>query len=493
MSIAMSQSPLYRRLAQHYLEAIHAGTLASGERFPSVRRLMRDHQVSLSTALQACRQLEDQGWLEARPRSGYFVRRPQRERLPPAREPSAAAAQAAPEATADYRGLHERVSQVLARGERAAVHSNFALGVGAPGLYPATALQRGMARLLPRQAQQLAQMPRRHGHPALQAALARRALARGMQVAAHEVIVTHGCIEAVNLALRAVTQPGDTVVVESPTFFGLLQVLESLGLRALELPTSPQTGLSLDALQVVLEQLQPRPKAVLVMPNLHNPLGTVMPDGHKQRLVRLCEQHDVALIEDDIYAEMTADDRPLKPLKAWDTRGQVIHCQSLNKLLAPGIRLGWMLGGRWQARIEMLKYTQSRYTEPLWQAVAAEYIDSPAFDRHLHRLRAALNRQRTAMAEAVARWFPPGTRLCLPAGGLMLWLELPESVDSLALFEAALACGIKIAPGALFSNSGHCRHHIRLSCGAEHTPQVEAALQQLGGLAQRLAAAAATV
>ena len=493
-----SQAPLYRRLAGHYLDAMRAGSLQPGDRFPSVRRLMRDHAVSLSTALQACRQLEDDGWLEARPRSGFFVRRPRRAGLPPANE-RLARADAPPLPSADYTGLHSRVSRVLAMGEQAAVRVNLALAVGAPGLYPAQILQRGMTRLLRSQPQLVATMPRRHGHPDLQAALARRALARGLQVAPQEVIVTQGCVEAINVALRAVTQPGDTVVVESPTFFGLLQVLESLGLKALELPTSPTNGLSLDALAYVLAQAdQPGAtpvRAVLVMPNLHNPLGAVMPDAHKAALVGLCAQHRVALIEDDIYADMVADDRPLKPLKAWDRDGGVIHCASLNKVLAPGVRLGWLLAGRWQARVEMLKYTQSRYTEELWQRVAAEVLDSPAFDRHLHQLRGALNRQRAQMAEAVARHFPDGTRLSPPPGGLLLWVELPAGVDAERLFEQALALGIKIAPGSLFSNAGLFRHCIRLNCGAVHGPEVEAAVQTLGALAsaQRAEVAAAAV
>jgi DNA-binding transcriptional MocR family regulator len=476
-------STLYRRLAAHYLDAMQAGTLAAGDRFPSVRRLMSTHEVSLSTALQTCRYLEDQGWLEARPRSGYYVQRPRRRSLPPAQEPTEPALLD----PADYVGIHARISEILARGQQQPVQVNLALAVGDPELYPTAALQRSMHRLLRQQPALLTTMVRRHGHPALRQALVRRALARGIAAAPEELVVTHGCIEAVNLALRAVTRPGGTVAVESPTFYGLLQVLESLGLRALEIPASPLTGLSLDALAFAFEQ-NPDIQAVVSMPTLHNPLGTVMPDAHKERLVRLCTERAVPLIEDDIYGDMGSDDTPFRAAKAWDREGQVIYCQSLNKLIAPGLRLGWMLAGRWQARVEMLKYTQSRFVEELPQQAVAEFVDSAGFDRHLHRLRQALRQQREQMAECIARYFPAGSRLTVPEGGMLLWVQLPEGVSADALFGQALNAGIKLSPGTMFTNSRRGDGFIRLSCGRLHTPAVEGAVRELGAIIGRLQA-----
>jgi DNA-binding transcriptional MocR family regulator len=475
-AVRTDEPTLYRRIADHYLGAIRAGSLGTGARFPSVRRLMSTHEVSLSTALQACRYLEDQGWLEARPRSGYFVRQPRRAGLLPANEVQASA----PPDPADYVGIHARVSEIIALGQQQPVSVNLALAIGAPELYPGDALQRTMQRLLRQQPAILTTQSRRHGHPLLRGALARRALSRGIVAAPEEVVVTHGCIESINLALRAVTRPGDTVVVESPTFYGLLQVLESLGLRALEVPASPYTGLSLDALAFALEQ-DASIKAVVSMPTGHNPLGCVMPDAHKQRLVQLCEARGIALIEDDIYGDMGGD-TPYRAAKAFDRGGHVIYCHSLNKLLAPGFRLGWMIAGRWQARIEMLKYANTRYNEELPQMVAGEFIDGPGYDRHLQKLRQSLRTQREQMAECVARYFPAGTRLSVPEAGMLLWVELPEGVSSYALFKAALAEGIKLSPGGMFSNSPRFDNFLRLSCGRPHSAAVEAALKRVGAL-----------
>lgn len=492
-------STLYRRLADHYLEAIQAGTLKVGDRFPSVRQLMRTHEVSLSTALQVCRRLEDQGWLEARPRSGYFVQRVRRAQLPPASEcPGPAAID-----PADYVGIHAHVSEILLRGQQQPVRVNLAIAVCTPSVYPSTALNRIMQRSLREHPNVLTTMTRRYGHPALRAVLARRMLARGVAAAPEDVVITQGCTEAIQLALRAVTRPGDTVAVESPTFYGVLQVLETLGLRALEIPTSPATGLSIEALAFALEQGTVGThsddtavdgsaygiKAVLCMPTLHNPLGCVMPDAHKQRLVQLCEQHDIALIEDDIYSDMGNDDVPWKPAKAWDRSGQVIHCASLNKVLAPGLRLGWMLAGRWQARIEMLKFAQTRYPEELTQIVAAEFLDGSGFDRHVRQLQRTLRDHREQMAEGVATHFPAGTRLSLPDGGLLLWVQMPEQVSSDQVFDAALQQGIKLAPGSMFSNSARFNHCIRLSCGGTDRAATQQALREVGAIVERLAAA----
>ncbi|MDP9899610.1 DNA-binding transcriptional MocR family regulator [Variovorax ginsengisoli] len=475
----MPTAPLYRRLAHHYRSAIEAGSLQPGVRMPSLRSLMRLHDISLSTALQMCRQLETEGWAEARDRSGYFVRWPQRLHMVPMDEPPAGQR---PD-PAQYVGIHTRVSDFVTRRRQAKVKPYLDLSIAraAPQLYPAEELRMALTRALRHHPEMLAGVPPQQGERQFRSVLAQRAVGAGMTLSPDDVLVTNGCIEALNLALRAVAQPGDTIAVESPTFYGLLQVLESLGLRALEIPTSPQSGLSIEALTLALDTYDDI-KAVVLVPHLQNPLGSVMPDAHKARLVALCETRGLAVIEDDTYSELVDVDAPPRALKAWDTTGNVIHCASLHKVLAPGLRLGWITAGRWQARVEMLKYTQTRNNEALAQLGAGHFMATGAYDRHLRRLRSFLAVQRERTAEAVARYFPAQTRLNLPNGGLQLWVELPHQRASADVFDAALREGILVAPGLLFSNSSRFDHCLRINCGWPYDDGIDRALKRLGGI-----------
>jgi len=471
----METAPIYRRLANHYRDAIETGTLAQGDRFPSVRSLMERHGVSLSTALQACRQLESDGWLEARPRSGNFVRQPRRLSAPSLEEPR----HGQPLDPAQYVGIHARVSEFVARGRQFPIKINFSSARSAPSLYPGEALKNAATRALRQHPDLLVKPGPANGNATFRSVLAKRAMSNGMVLAPEEIVVTQGCIEALNLALRAVTQPGDIVGVESPTFYGLLQVLETLGLRALEIPTSPQSGISLEALELAT-QTHERISAIVVVPTLQNPLGSIMPDTHKARLVDFCAAQQIALIEDDTYSALVNGDIPQLALKSWDKTGNVIHCASLHKILAPGMRLGWMNAGRWHSRVEMLKYVQSRNNEELAQLAAADFMASSAYERHLRQLRRNLKSQRERTAEAIAAYFPKGTRLNQPDGGLALWVELPAGCSSKRIFDAALEEGIFIAPGLMFSNSNRFDGFIRLNCGAPFNQEIDEALKRLG-------------
>lgn len=475
----MTGEPLYERLAEHYRRVISSGALVPGDRMPSVRVLMTRHQVSLSTALQMFRRLEDAGWLQAKPRSGYFVRRRTIPVLPGVDEPAGPSTPM----EAQFVGLHESISKVIAQAQQFPDALNLGGATAAASLYPTTRLQSLAIKILRHKPTLLTDARGDSGGALFRQAVARRALSADVTVSPEEVVVTSGGVEAVNLALRAVTQAGDTVAIESPAFFGVLQIIESLGLRALEISTSPTTGLSIEALEMALRAYG-NIKALVVVPHLQNPLGCIMPDARKAELVRLCARHQVAVIEDDPYRELLENADQHKPLKAWDREGGVIHCTSLNKVLAPGLRLGWMSSGRWHARVKMLKFAQSRNHETLSQLVAAEFMGSGAYDRHLFQLRERLQTQREATADAIARYFPAGTRLSLPVGGVLLWVELPAGTDSGRLFEAALTEGIRIAPGTIFSNSRRFASFIRLSCPQPFDQTLDDAFQRLGRLSQ---------
>lgn len=471
----MHTPPLYRQLANHYLDAIRSGTLKAGERFPSIRLMMEKHAVSLSTAVQVCRELEDCGVLEARPRSGNYIRQPDNLTKPSAINPPL------PVDSEVYVGIHEKVSWVLRASQRATIKVNFASAYCAPELYPLKTLQDHMLKAL-RQDQHLLGAARPTcGHSALRNILARRALTAKTHLPAERIVITNGATEAINLALRAVTRPGDTVAVESPTFYGLLQILESLNLRVMEVPATAHAGINLLALEQLLQGAE-RIQALIVTPNLQNPLGSIMPDANKARLVQLCAEHNTVLIEDDSYGDLVDTEQPLSTLKHWDRTDNVIYCASLNKTLAPGVRLGWISAGKWHERVEMLKHTQSRGCEALSQLAVSAFMKTPSYERYLRRLRKILTQQRQQMSTAIGRYFPPGTCITSPRGGTLLWVELPRHQSSLALFHEALKAGIQISPGDIFSNTKRFDHFVRIGCGVPYSPRIDEALATLGQL-----------
>ena len=323
------------------------------------------------------------------------------------------------------------------------------------------------------------------GNARLRTMIARRSLDFGCHLSPDEIIVTNGCIEAINLALRAVAQPGDTIALESPTYFTLLQIIESLGMKALEIPTHPRDGISLEALDLATQK-PGAVKAVIAMPNFQNPLGGLMSDESKARLVQLLEARDVTLIEDDIYGEIHfADSRP-RAAKAWDRSGNVILCSSFTKTVSPGLRVGWVAPGRRYNEMAMLKFINSVSTPELPQAAIAEFIADGGYDHHMRKLRAGFARQVQKTTDAIAEFFPAGTRITRPSGGFVLWVELPPKVDALVMFRMARQERISIAPGPMFTTTKRYRNCIRIGCGHPWSPKIEMALMRLGKIAEAL-------
>jgi DNA-binding transcriptional MocR family regulator len=386
-----------------------------------------------------------------------------------------------PPDTSVYAGVHEQVSLVLKASQRAAIKVNFATAYCAPQLYPLKTLQDHMIKALRQDQHLLGAAGSTCGNSALRNILARRALTAKANLCAERIVITHGATEAINLALRAVTQPGDTVAVESPTFYGLLQILESLKLRVLEVPATAHAGINLLALDQLLQGPE-KIQALIVIPNLQNPLGSIMPDANKARLVQLCAEHHTVLIEDDTYGDLMDTEQPLSTLKHWDRTDNVIYCASLNKTLAPGMRLGWISAGKWHERVEMLKHTQSRGCEALSQLAVSAFMKTPSYERYLRRLRKILTLQRQQMSAAIIRYFPPGTCVTQPQGGTLLWVELPRHYSSMVLFHEALKLGIQISPGDIFSNTTRFDHFVRIGCGAPYSTKIDEALATLGQL-----------
>jgi DNA-binding transcriptional MocR family regulator len=313
--------------------------------------------------------------------------------------------------------------------------------------------------------------------------VARRAVEVGVALSEHDLCTTIGATEGLSLALRAVARPGDVIAVESPAYFGVLQSIAGLGMRALEIPAHPRTGIDVVALEDTL-RTQPI-RAVMVTPTIANPLGSIMPDEARERLVRVTRRHDIAVIEDDVYGDLVFDGSRPRPLRAFvesSVDSHVVLVSSISKTLAPGYRVGWIAGGRWHDQIVRLKYSQSLACPTLPGMAVAEFLASGGYDRHLRRLRGLLAGNVERYREAIAASFPEGTRVSSPRGGYVLWVELPPGNDALDLHESALAKGIVIAPGPLFSARQRFANFIRISAGTPWSERVATGLRTLARL-----------
>jgi DNA-binding transcriptional MocR family regulator len=319
------------------------------------------------------------------------------------------------------------------------------------------------------------------GDRRLRQEIARRAMRWGQALSPEHIAVTCGCTEAVTLALQAVSRPGDTIAIESPTYFGLLQAIEALDRRALELPTDSANGVDLAALGHALRRRSIT--ACLFSSSFNNPLGCTMPEERKVAVLNLLAKHDVPLIEDDIYGDIHFGPERPKPFMALDPRGNTIYCSSFSKTIAPGYRVGWIATARHMERVLKNKFALTLCGPALPQAALADFLASGGYDRHLRRIRRIFEDNIEQMIRTVDETFPRGTRVTRPAGGYVLWLELPRRLKSRELLEAALENGICFAPGDVFSASDRYAHCLRLSCGYPWSARIEKGLKILGRIA----------
>ncbi|UTH37920.1 GntR family transcriptional regulator MpaR [Pseudomonas sp. KHPS1] len=462
----------YEKFADEIAALIRTGVLGPGEKVPSVRHASRTYGVSPSTVFQAYYLLEDRGLIQARARSGYFVREHAKR---PLHEPELTAYAAQ---TTEV-GVSELVFSVLASLKDP--HTvPFGSAFPSPDLFPLPRLAKSMAHALRRLSPHEIIADMTAGNADLRRQIALRYMVSGVMLPMEELVISNGAMEALNLCLQCVTQPGDLVAIESPTFYACLQVLERLQLKAVEIPVHPREGIDLGALSESLRQLPI--KACWFMSSLQNPLGASMSEEKKQALYELLVEHQVPLIEDDVYAELYFGSHPPKPVKSFDREGLVMHCSSFSKSLAPGYRIGWVAGGRYAEQIARLKLMTTISPSVPAQAALADYLQHGGYDRHLRKLRHALEMQQSAMLASAARHFPASTRVTRPSGGYFLWFEFPERLDSLQLLRLALAQGISLAPGPIFSASQGFRHCARLNYGHPWSPRSEQAMEVLGRL-----------
>ncbi|MGB1090564.1 MAG: PLP-dependent aminotransferase family protein [Oceanobacter sp.] len=480
--------PLYQQLADEIGQDIQSGVYLPGHKVPSLRKMSERKGVSISTVSQSYAWLEDQGCLIARPQSGYYVRPVMHsDQAPASLTPSEPPSEVTKAAL-----INSLLQQLNIKG-----FINLGASVPEPSLLPQRQLQQHIQKVSRFHISEVLDYQFSPGHPGLRQQLAIRM--RDVQVGcqADDIVMTHGCAEALTLCLRATTQPGDLVAVESPCYYGFLQLAANMGLKILEIPTDPSTGISTAALELALQQWPV--KLVALTARFSNPTGALMPIQNQRRVVELARQYDVGILEDDIYGEIfysadirssqasTAEQAGMRSvLKAFDTDERVMYCSSFSKTLSAGLRVGWCLPARWRKQVVEQQTFTTFSASSLSQHTVHSYLQSGSFDRHLRRLRKQMGETQQQFVEAIRRYFPQDIRINLPLGGYCLWIELPEGVKASQLYYLAREEFISISPGGLFSNSQRFDGHVRINISRLWNPQIEQALAALGRLVKGL-------
>ncbi|MCP2024944.1 DNA-binding transcriptional MocR family regulator [Flavobacterium sp. HSC-32F16] len=466
----MKKEVLYIKIAKVIEEQILRGTFKIGERLPSIRTVQKLYNVSLNTAKQAFLELESKSLIESRPKSGHFVSKTSQRKF------------ALPSISILNTVQKERSSEDLLKTVFDTLNdkniTQFSLGVPDQSLLPVAKLNKGVITAMRNLEDGGTNYETAQGNINLRRTVAKWSLVLEGKLTEDDLVTTAGAMNAIFNCLKAVTSSGDTIAIESPAYFGIHQIIKSLGLKAIEIPTHPITGVDLEAVKKVLPQI----KACYFISNFSNPLGSLMPDNHKKELVRMLTEFNIPLIEDDIYGNLFFGTSRPKPCKAFDEEGIVMWCGSVSKTLAPGYRVGWVAPGKFKEKIIRQKFSQMVSTPTLYQEVIADFMENGRYDHHLRTFRNKLYSNCLQFQRAIEDYFPDNTKISQPQGGFMLWLELDKSIDTAQIYDNAIKQKISFAPGRLFSQHNQFNNCMRLNFALEWNDKLDDDLKRLGNI-----------
>jgi DNA-binding transcriptional MocR family regulator len=464
---------IYMRIANNIEHKINNEVIKLGDKLPSIREMCREHGISKSSALQAYYVLEGKGLIESRPQSGYYIlySRKQYLRVPETTQPVD---------TTGAQNTESIINKVY--NEIGTKHNiNFALGVPAAGLLPLPKLNKALLHAM-RTLNGGTDYEPVQGNEKLRRQIARGSFTWNGKLNEHDIITTAGCMNALSFSLLSLVQKGDTIAVESPVYFGILQLAQNLGLKVMELPTNPITGVEVEALKKAL-QLK-KIKLCLLISNFSNPLGSCMPDEHKREVVKLMERYNVPLIEDDMYGDVYFGDHRPKCCKSYDESGIVLWCGSVSKTLAPGYRVGWVAPGKFKEKIIKTKRYHSVSASAITQEAIGDFLENGRYENHLRKLRQTLHCNSMKYMRAICEHFPHDTKVSHPQGGFIQWVELNKKINTIKLYELSIQQKISFAPGSMFTLQKQYNNCLRLNYGLVWNEKVENSLKMLGRLAK---------
>ena len=463
---------LYQQVVDFVKRQQQQGLLKAGDKLPSLRKLSRQLDISVPTVKQAYMELERQGVISARPQSGYYLKAQQARTL----KPRPSLWQASAPAEIKCRSLIEQVYD--------AVHlpNSIPLGISNPvsAHPPDKALARLMRSVLSKVAEKAVSYGPANGDPQLRNQLAFRYQNLGIELAPNDIIITNGAQEALCIALQCVAKAGDIIAIESPCFFGIIELIESLDMRAIEVYTCTDDGVGFNELKKTIKQHNV--KACLFSTAINNPLGSMMTDRQRQAMVELLENNNIPLIEDDVYSELYFTEQRPKPAQFYAQKGLVLTCSSFSKTAAPGYRVGWLVSEKYEEQAKRIKRAQTCSTPMLQQWTLTQYLLTGEYDRHLTLLRKKLRYNCERMRALIAEHFPTETCISKPQGGSVLWVRCRSQINTQIIFEQAIKQGFSFAPGNIFSLSGKYQNYMRISFGVQWQDNIEQAIAALGKL-----------
>ena len=466
----MAREVLYQKIANTIQEQIFSETVKIGDKLPSIRAFQKLHNVSMNTIKQAFLELESKSLIESRPKSGFYVSKTSNRKL---LIPSMNKLKLSEQKTTSEDLITKVFDSLSDKGI-----TRFSIGVPDPGLLPIAKLNKGLAKVVRNLAESGTSYEPVQGSANLRRNLAKWAIVLEGKLTEDDFVTTSGAMNAIFNCLMAVTKRGDTIAIESPVYFGIIQIAQNMGLNIIELPTHPTTGIDLEALKKVIDKVD----VCCFMSNFSNPLGSLMPDENKQELVKMLTHHNIPLIEDDLYGNLFFGTVRPKPCKYYDEAGIVMWIGSISKTLAPGYRVGWVAPGKFKDKIIRQKMAQTVCMPSLYQEVIADFLEHGRYDHHLRNLRSTLYTNSLHFQRTIEDNFPENTKISQPQGGSFLWLELDKSIDTAVLYDTAIQQKIGFAPGRIFTQHDQYHNCMRLNFGLEWKEKVEFDLKRLGQL-----------
>lgn len=469
--MAMAKVFIYSEIAERLANQIKNGILIPGEKVSSIRKLCQEHGISLNTAKHVFLELEGQSLIESRPQSGYYVTNRPDLKLPLSQssKPSLIPTDTKPD---------QLITKVYSNMGRPDL-TLFSIGVPSGNLLPLAKLKKEIILATRSLKDGGTEYESLQGNIKLRRMIAARSVAWGGNLDENNIITTTGGMNALSFCLMALAKPGDTIAVESPCFPGTLELIISLGFKVLELPTHPITGIEIETLKKVVSKIN----VCLLVPNFNTPMGSCMPDENKKEVVKLMAANEIPLIEDDIYGDLYFGANRPKCCKSYDEEGNVLYCSSISKTLAPGFRVGWIAPGKYKEKILKLKLIHSISSNSIIQEAVGNFLKSGRYENHLRQLRKTLFCNYQNYAHAIAAYFPEGTKISRPQGGLAVWVELPKKVNTVNLYNLAIKQNISIAPGRMFTLQNQFGNCMRLCIGLPWTEELKFKLKTLGNLA----------